>query len=381
MLKNLPLSVYIHLPWCVHKCPYCDFNSHEMKNSSFVSDKKNYLNAILQQINLIETDKRKIISIFFGGGTPSLFLPEEIEIILSAIKKKFNLNTNCEITLEANPGTIDLPFFDGYHAIGINRISLGIQSFNNKHLKVLGRIHSANDALTAAKYATKIFKNVNLDLMFSLPGQTLTDLKNDINKALSVSPHHISYYHLTIEPNTLFHKFPPKLPDHDLSAKYQDYIFNELSKHHFHHYETSAHGKKNKKSQHNLNYWQFGDYLGFGAGAHSKMTTKNSISRFSCFKNPNQYIIRAKEGDFYNEQKMITKNERVFEFMMNALRLNDGFEVKLFELRTGINFNEIKIEIDQALEKKLITFTNDIIKPTHLGRNYLNDLLQIFLRD
>ena len=381
MQKKPPLSIYIHLPWCVHKCPYCDFNSHEKNNNSFELDKENYLAAITKHIQLHESDEREIISIFFGGGTPSLFAPSEINQILLAIKNKYSLHANCEITLEANPGTIDLPYFAGYQGIGINRLSLGIQSFNDKHLKKLGRIHSAEDAFQIATHAKQIFPRVNLDLMFALPAQTMADLADDIGTALSISPEHLSYYHLTIEPNTLFHKFPPQLPDDDTSAEYQDYIFKKLSAHHYHHYETSAHTKVGGACLHNLNYWEFGDYLGFGAGAHSKITQHNSIKRFSCYKNPMQYIKHTHEKDFYIERKTVTRNELIFEFMMNVLRLNDGFKVPLFEARTGLLFTEIALEINQAQERGLISVTDDMIKPTALGQNYLNDLLQIFLRD
>jgi len=381
VLRPPPLSVYIHLPWCVHKCPYCDFNSHEKNQATFQIDKKNYLNTIIKQINLADIDERKIHSIFFGGGTPSLFDPDEINQILIAIKKKYSLNPSCEVTLEANPGTIDLPYFGGYQQIGINRLSLGIQSFNNKHLKKLGRIHSADDAYIVAERANQIFHRVNLDLMFALPDQTLNDLENDIETALKLSPQHISYYHLTIEPNTLFHRFPPKLPDDDLSAEFQEHIFKKLSMHHYEHYETSAHTKEGGACLHNLNYWQFGDYLGFGAGAHSKITKNDEIKRLSCYKNPQQYISQANNENFYIEQKTITQNDSIFEFMLNALRLNEGFQINLFESRTGINFNNIAPEVNEALERGLIILTDDIIKPTNLGQNYLNDLLQIFLRE
>ena len=296
-LDNKPLSIYVHIPWCIHKCPYCYFNSHELRNSSIEDQEKIYTDALLSQIAISnDYSRRTIHSIFFGGGTPSLFSPDSINRIILAISHKFKLMNDCEITLEANPGTMDKSYFEGYKQVGVNRVSLGIQSFNNGHLKILERIHDKEQAFEAAQWARKLFSNINLDLMFALPNQTQTDLLEDINTALAIKPDHISYYHLTIEPNTIFHKFPPSLPSEDDSADMGDIIIQTLAEHNFHHYETSAFAKEFKHCRHNMNYWEFGDYLGFGAGAHSKITLEdNHQKRFSCYKNPSQYIDSIKK--------------------------------------------------------------------------------------
>ena len=380
---NEHISVYVHIPWCVHKCPYCDFNSHGLKNKSIAEHEGAYTKALINQIISTQTKSNKIVhSIFFGGGTPSLFSPNSIEKILQSISDKFTIKEDCEITLEANPGTIDQAFFNGYKQVGINRISLGIQSFNDKHLKYLERIHDKRQALLAAEQARNIFSNINLDLMFALPSQTNNELKEDINSALSIEPDHISYYQLTIEPNTAFYKFPPSQPNEDDSADMADTVANILSNFNYKHYETSAYAKENKECRHNLNYWSFGDYLGIGAGAHSKITSDNGQQqRYSCFKNPTQYIDGAHKNNFFIENKKITMNAIIFEFMLNALRLNQGFPKDLFELRTKLKIESIRDELSRAIDKKFIIETDDMIKPTQLGRNFLNDLLQIFMRD
>ena len=382
-LDNKPLSIYVHIPWCIHKCPYCDFNSHELRNSSIEDQEKIYTDALLSQIAISnDYSRRTIHSIFFGGGTPSLFSPDSINRIILAISHQFKLMNDCEITLEANPGTMDKSYFEGYKQVGVNRVSLGIQSFNNGHLKILERIHDKEQAFEAAQWARKLFSNINLDLMFALPNQTQTDLLEDINTALAIKPDHISYYHLTIEPNTIFHKFPPSLPSEDDSADMGDIIIQTLAEPNFHHYETSAFAKEFNHCRHNMNYWEFGDYLGFGAGAHSKITLEdNHQKRFSCYKNPSQYIDSIKKNSPFIEEKLLTQNELIFEFMMNALRLNQGFKKKLFSSNTGISLDQIKKELDEAKDKKLLVETSDMIKPTILGQQFLNELLQIFMRD
>jgi oxygen-independent coproporphyrinogen-3 oxidase len=373
----------VHIPWCVHKCPYCDFNSHGLKNKSINEYEEIYTEAIINQVSTSQISSNSIIpSIFFGGGTPSLFSPSSIEKILLSISDKYALKKDCEITLEANPGTIDQRFFKGYKKVGINRVSLGIQSFNDKHLKSLERIHSSKQAFSAALEARAIFDNINLDLMYALPNQTIAELYKDVNQALSIEPEHISYYHLTIEPNTLFHKFPPNQPNDDVSADMGDLITHKLENFNYQHYETSAYAKKNKECKHNLNYWRFGDYLGIGAGAHSKITSNNEQQhRFICFKSPSQYMNGAKDNNFFIESKKINNNEVAFEFMMNALRLNQGFTKRLFEEKTKLNIEEIRYELSKAKDKKFIIETDDMIIPTQLGRNFLNELLQIFMRD
>ena len=377
-----PLSVYIHIPWCIHKCPYCDFNSHEFKDQNIKNNEEAYTHALLKQIeNYNIESNRPIHSIFFGGGTPSLFSPKAFDTLIKKLENTFGLDKDCEITIEANPGTFDKEHFYGYRDVGINRMSLGIQSFNHTHLKKLERIHSPKEAASAANLAVKIFDKVNIDLMFALPNQSLSDVKEDITKALEIGTSHISYYHLTIEPNTFFYKFPPQLPDEEKSAEIFDLISNELNSAKFEHYETSAYAKKNSQCLHNLNYWNFGDYLGIGAGAHSKLSCEGKISRKSCFKNPRDYIKNTNNHKFYDDEKLLSENDLIFEFMMNALRLNKGFNQSLFEQRTNLPISIIDKELSLAKDKKLIIQKNGRIKPTDLGQSFLNELLQIFLKD
>ena len=377
-----PLSIYIHIPWCIHKCPYCDFNSHEFKDQNIRNNEEVYTHALLKQIENYNIEpNRPIHSIFFGGGTPSLFSPKAFDTLIKKLENTFGLDKNCEITIEANPGTFDKEHFYGYRDVGINRMSLGIQSFNQTHLKKLERIHSPKEAASAANLAVKIFDKVNIDLMFALPNQSLSDVKEDITKALEIGTSHISYYHLTIEPNTFFYKFPPQLPDEEKSAEIFDLISNELNFAKFEHYETSAYAKKNNQCLHNLNYWNFGDYLGIGAGAHSKLSCDGKISRKSCFKNPRDYIKNANNQEFYDDEKLLSENDLIFEFMMNALRLNKGFNQSLFEQRTNLPISIIDKELSIAKDKKLMVQKNGRIKPTDLGQNFLNELLQIFLKD
>ena len=381
-MQQPPLSVYIHIPWCIHKCPYCDFNSHEFKDQNIKNNEEAYTYALLKQIENYNIEpNRPIHSIFFGGGTPSLFSPKAFDTLIKKLENTFGLDKNCEITIEANPGTFDKEHFYGYRDVGINRMSLGIQSFNQTHLKKLERIHSPKEAASAANLAVKIFDKVNIDLMFALPNQSLSDVKEDITKALEIGTSHISYYHLTIEPNTFFYKFPPQLPDEEKSAEIFDLISNELNFAKFEHYETSAYAKKNNQCLHNLNYWNFGDYLGIGAGAHSKLSSERKISRKSCFKNPRDYIKNANNHEFYDDEKLLSENDLIFEFMMNALRLNKGFNQSLFEQRTNLPISIIDKELSLAKDKKLLVQKNGRIKPTDLGQNFLNELLQIFLKD
>ena len=377
-----PLSVYIHIPWCIHKCPYCDFNSHEFKDQNIKNNEEAYTHALLKQIENYNIEpNRPIHSIFFGGGTPSLFSPKAFDTLIKKLENTFGLDKDCEITIEANPGTFDKEHFYGYRDVGINRMSLGIQSFNHTHLKKLERIHSPKEAASAANLAVKIFDKVNIDLMFALPNQSIRDVKEDITKALEIGTSHISYYHLTIEPNTFFYKFPPQLPDEEKSAEIFDLISNELNSAKFEHYETSAYAKKNSQCLHNLNYWNFGDYLGIGAGAHSKLSCEGKISRKSCFKNPRDYIKNTNNHKFYDDEKLLSENDLIFEFMMNALRLNKGFNQSLFEQRTNLPISIIDKELSLAKDKKLIIQKNGRIKPTDLGQSFLNELLQIFLKD
>jgi oxygen-independent coproporphyrinogen-3 oxidase len=378
-----PLSLYIHIPWCVKKCPYCDFNSHEHKEAQNFTDLESmYVDALIKdlEISLPKIWGRKIHSIFFGGGTPSLFSGKAIQKILSQVRALTPILYDAEITLEANPGTIDTNHFEGYKDAGVTRVSLGIQSFNNTHLKALGRIHDSSEAKKGIEIAMRHFDEVNLDLMYALPQQTLDEAIDDAKTATSFNTQHLSFYHLTIEPNTFFFKHPPKLPLDDESAVMQETIEDILSQHGYEHYETSAFAKPKSQCQHNLNYWQFGDYLGIGAGAHSKLTFHDKMIRESRYKNPKQYMEHIKMQSMIESETIIHENDLVFEFMMNHLRLIDGFSIQSFEAKTGLNFSSINKELKTAIDKKLIAMDHEMIKPTLLGQRFLNDLLSIFLK-
>jgi oxygen-independent coproporphyrinogen-3 oxidase len=378
-----PLSLYIHIPWCVKKCPYCDFNSHEHKEAQNFTDLESmYVDALIKDLefSLPKIWGRKIHSIFFGGGTPSLFSGKAIQKILSQVRALTPILYDAEITLEANPGTIDTNHFEGYKDAGVTRVSLGIQSFNNTHLKALGRIHDSSEAKKGVEIAMRHFDEVNLDLMYALPQQTLGEAIDDAKTATSFNTQHLSFYHLTIEPNTFFFKHPPKLPLDDESAIMQETIEDILSQHGYEHYETSAFAKPKSQCQHNLNYWQFGDYLGIGAGAHSKLTFHDKMIRESRYKNPKQYMEYIKTQNMIESETIIHENDLAFEFMMNHLRLIDGFSIQSFEEKTGLNISSINKELKSAIDKKLITLDHEMIKPTLLGQRFLNDLLSIFLK-
>lgn len=373
-----PLSLYIHIPWCIKKCPYCDFNSHESRTDI---PEKRYIAALIADLeqSVPRVYGRKIRSVFFGGGTPSLFSAESIDEILSAVRMLTPLEYGAEITLEANPGTVETSRFAGYKQAGINRISLGIQSFNADYLKALGRIHDDKQAITAAELALNTFERVNLDVMYALPNQTLEHALNDTRQAIALNPDHLSFYHLTLEPNTPFHRTPPSLPDDDLSADMQEQIEALLNEHGYEHYETSAFCKPNSHARHNLNYWQFGDYLGIGAGAHSKLSYHDKITRETRHKHPKAFMENAEAGNAVDNSWLIPQADLGFEFMMNALRLTGGFETKLFQERTGKSIQSINLGVKTALEKELIQQDLQRITPTLLGQRYLNDLLALFL--
>ena len=373
-----PLSLYIHIPWCVRKCPYCDFNSHEARHEI---PEKAYVAALLVDLeqSVPRIWGRKIRSVFFGGGTPSLFSPDAIDAILSGVRALTPLEYDAEITLEANPGTVDADHFHGYQEAGINRLSLGIQSFDDRYLKSLGRIHDAGQAIQAAELALKTFGAVNLDVMYALPKQSLEDALADAEQALKLSPSHLSFYHLTLEPNTPFHRTPPSLPDDDTSAVMQERIEELLTQQGYEHYETSAFARKGYRCRHNLNYWQFGDYLGIGAGAHSKLSFTDRITRESRYKHPKRYLEQINSGQAVEREWTIAKDELGFEFMMNALRLTEGFDIELFELRTGLRFDGLNGQMAQALQAGLIEREGLFVKPTLRGQRFLNELLQLFL--
>ena len=374
-----PLSLYIHIPWCVRKCPYCDFNSHEARTEV---PETAYVDALMRdlEMSLPLIWGRKVYSVFIGGGTPSLFSAQAIEKILSSVRMLLPLDINAEITLEANPGTVEAEKFKGFRAAGVNRLSLGIQSFNEAHLKALGRIHNADEAHHAVEIAQSHFDNINLDLMYALPQQTLEEARQDVITAMKYKPQHLSCYHLTLEPNTLFHRYPPALPDDDASSDMQQSIEALLSEQGYHHYETSAFAQPHKKSRHNVNYWQFGDYLGIGAGAHSKISSHNAVLRQARYKQPQTYLDQLAQGVSVQTEQTLSRDDLCFEFMMNALRLNDGFATTLFTERTSLPLLIVRKELEVAEQRGLLSRDLQHIAPTETGRKFLNDLLQIFLR-
>ena len=377
-----PLSLYIHIPWCVRKCPYCDFNSHEAPGAA---PERRYVDALISDLDhaLPKIWGRRVYSIFFGGGTPSLFSAAAIDEILAAVRARVTLDVEAEITLEANPGTFEIEKFRGFRDAGVNRLSIGIQSFNERHLLALGRIHSGVEARRAIEIAQANFDNINLDIMFALPGgdnrQTIEECAHDIDTALSFDVNHLSIYHLTLEPNTLFHRFPPKLPDDETAADMQEMIAQKLRHAGFAHYETSAYAKPGSECRHNLNYWRFGDYLGIGAGAHGKISFADRITRETRYKQPNAFMENAVVGTAIQEEKNIPRAELPFEFMLNALRLSNGFAASLFSERTGLPITAISRQLDLAEARGLIARDIKHIQPTDKGQLFLNDLLEIFL--
>ncbi len=373
-----PLSLYIHFPWCVRKCPYCDFNSHEVKTSF---DEQRYLDALRADLEaaLPLIWGRKIYTVFIGGGTPSLMSAAGLDRLMSDIRTLLPIDIDAEVTMEANPGTFEVEKFRSFRASGINRLSIGIQSFNSRHLTALGRIHDGNDALRAIDIAQKYFENFNLDLMFALPGQTFKEAQRDIETAIKLAPPHLSLYHLTLEPNTYFAKYPPAIPDDDLSAEMQDEIQNQMLLSGYGNYEVSAYAKPGMEGRHNLNYWNFGDYLGIGAGAHSKISFPHRIIRQARYKQPKEYMDESLRGAAVQESNEIPRKELGFEFMLNTLRLNQGFATNLFNERTGLLLNALESPLLIAEEKGLILRDHQFIRPTSLGRRFLNDLQQLFL--
>lgn len=373
-----PLSLYIHLPWCVRKCPYCDFNSHALRGQL---PEENYINALLadSKEDLKFVSNRKLSSIFFGGGTPSLFSGNAIKHLLSEIKTLIPCDEDCEITLEANPGTVERQHFNEYYEAGVNRLSLGVQSFQNTQLKKLGRIHQREEALKAVDILKAAgFKNFNIDLMFGLPNQTVEESLTDLNTALACEPTHISWYQLTLEPNTLFHINPPELPDEETIWAIQEAGQALLAKHNYLQYEISAYAKAGKMCQHNLNYWKYGDYLGIGAGAHGKITTAENIVRLNKVKHPKDYLNPDKA--FIAEQSLVKVEDRSFEFMLNALRLNQGLSFELFEQRTGLAIETLADTLALAQREGFITVDQGILYKTKLGQEFLNDLQALFLK-
>ncbi|KAF1045974.1 MAG: Oxygen-independent coproporphyrinogen-III oxidase-like protein YqeR [Herbaspirillum frisingense] len=375
-----PLSLYVHFPWCVRKCPYCDFNSHEVKGSF---PEQEYLDALRTDLEMALPLiwGRKIYTIFIGGGTPSLLSAAGLDRLLSDLRTLLPFDGDIEITMEANPGTFEAEKFRSYRESGINRLSIGIQSFNARHLQALGRIHDGDQALKAVEIAHANFDNFNLDLMYALPQQTLAEARADIETAIAFAPPHLSLYHLTLEPNTLFAKYPPPVPDDDTSADMQDLIAELTSAGGYANYEVSAYAQAKRRAKHNLNYWQFGDYLGIGAGAHSKLSFPHRIVRQMRYKHPQTYLEQARAGTPVQEEAEIGRDALGFEFMLNALRLTEGFPPNLFAERTGMGLNQIEKQLNLAEQKGMLYRDHALIRPTDLGRRFLNDLQEIFLLD
>ena len=376
-----PLALYVHFPWCVRKCPYCDFNSHEWKGERFPED--DYLDALRADLEqaLPLVWGRQVHTIFIGGGTPSLLSAKGLDRLLSDVRALLPLDADAEITMEANPGTFETEKFAQFRASGVNRLSVGIQSFNEAHLKALGRIHDMHDARRAVEIAARHFDNFNLDLMFALPGQTLDECRADIETALSFAPPHLSLYHLTLEPNTMFAKFPPALPDDDASADMQEWIHERTAQAGYGRYEVSAYAQPNRQCKHNLNYWRFGDYLGIGAGAHTKLSFAHRIVRQARYKHPATFIEQARAGAPIQEEHEVTAHDLPFEFMLNALRLVEGFPVHRFIERTGLPMTSIEPALQEAERRGLIERTHEKIAPTQLGQRFLNDLQALFLSE
>ena len=373
-----PLSLYIHVPWCVRKCPYCDFNSHEARGEL---PEEAYVAALLAdlEMTLPQVWGRPVLTVFIGGGTPSLLSVAALDALLSGVRARLPLAADAEITLEANPGTVEAEKFAGFRAAGVNRLSLGIQSLNDRHLTALGRIHDADEARRAADLALSTFENVTLDLMYGLPEQTVAEAEADLAAAIALGSQHLSAYHLTIEPNTWFHRYPPTVPDDDAAAAMQEAVEAQLAAAGFEHYETSAFARQGQRSRHNLNYWMFGDYLGIGAGAHAKLSFKNNILRESRTRQPKAYLERAGSDAVFSERRDVTVAELPGEFMMNALRLNDGFDLDLFRARTGLDLTCILPLLDAAESRGLLLRDHRRAVPTALGRRFLNDLIGMFI--
>ncbi|OBS08368.1 radical SAM family heme chaperone HemW [Acidihalobacter prosperus] len=379
--EPIPLSLYVHLPWCVRKCPYCDFNSHAAKGDLPETE---YVAALLADLEaeLPRVWGRRIESVFIGGGTPSLFSAAALGDLLDGLRARLPLRPDVEITLEANPGTFEQARFADYRGLGINRLSIGVQSFDDDALRRLGRIHGADEARRAAEIAHAAgFEDFNLDLMFGLPGQDLAAARRDIDAALALAPTHLSYYQLTLEPNTLFHHDPPALPDEDLIAAMQQAAQTRLAEAGFAQYEVSAYARPGMRCRHNLNYWRFGDYLGIGAGAHGKLTdpASGSVERHWKLRQPAQYMAAARAGDAAGGRDTVAPAELPFEFMLNALRLREGFDLALFEARTGLPRNCIEDTLNEALGRTLVEREGERVRPSALGWNFLNDLTALFL--
>ncbi|QET00979.1 oxygen-independent coproporphyrinogen III oxidase-like protein [Cupriavidus pauculus] len=376
-----PLSLYVHIPWCVRKCPYCDFNSHAAPGGTHEIPEAMYLDALRADLeqSLPLVWGRPVHTVFIGGGTPSLLSAAGMDRLLSDIRALLPLDADAEITMEANPGTFEAERFASFRASGINRLSIGIQSFSDRHLQALGRIHGEREARAAIEIALRHFDNVNLDLMYALPQQTLDECLHDLESALGYGTTHLSMYHLTLEPNTLFAKYPPALPDEDIAYEMQDLIEARTAQAGFRHYETSAYAQPHREARHNLNYWRFGDYLGIGAGAHGKLSFPHRVLRQMRYKHPATYMEKALAGEAVQESRDVDAKELPFEFMLNALRLTDGVPASSFHDCTGLPLHAISKQLAAAEKKGLLEADLTTIRPTELGRRFLNDLQEMFL--
>jgi oxygen-independent coproporphyrinogen-3 oxidase len=373
-----PLSLYVHLPWCLKKCPYCDFNSHESKGAA---PEARYLDALRADLEaaLALVWGRPVISVFIGGGTPSLFSPEGIERLLADIRARLPLVPGCEITLEANPGTFERERFRAFRAAGVTRLSIGVQSFQDDCLRAIGRVHDAAQARAAVEEAAAAFDSFNIDLMYALPGQTLARLQVDLEAALAFAPPHLSIYHLTLEPNTFFATHPPPLPDEDLASEMLDLIVSSCAGAGLQRYEVSAFARDGHRCRHNLNYWQFGDYLGIGAGAHGKLSFPHRVLRQQRWREPAHYMERALAGEALSQDQEVARAELPFEFMLNALRLREGVPRALFGERTGMPASAIDMAVLKAQQRGLLQADLQMLRPTALGFDFLSELQAMFL--
>ncbi|MDO8386363.1 MAG: radical SAM family heme chaperone HemW [Polaromonas sp.] len=373
-----PLSLYVHLPWCLKKCPYCDFNSHQSPGEL---PEQRYIDALIADLeaSLPLVWGRTVHSIFIGGGTPSLFSPQSIDRLIGDIRARLRLEPDCEITLEANPGTFEKDRFKAFRSAGVTRLSIGVQSFDDRHLQALGRVHDRAQAIAAVEEAAQAFDTFNLDIMYALPGQTLAGLERDMRQALVFAPPHISIYHLTVEPNTFFAKHPPVLPEDDDAYAMLDRITEMTAAAGMDRYEVSAYARPGHRCAHNLNYWQFGDYLGIGAGAHSKLSFAHRVVRQVRFRDPALYMNKALAGTPAAQDSEVARADLPFEFMLNALRLREGFTLQDFTEKTGLPLTAIQVGLEEAERKGLITRDFVQVKPTERGFDFLNDLQLLFL--
>jgi putative oxygen-independent coproporphyrinogen III oxidase len=389
-----PLSLYVHLPWCLRKCPYCDFNSHEPNavltagaagaGHLSAQTEARYLDALRADLEsaLPQIWGRRVHTVFIGGGTPSLFSPDSIDRLLSDIRARLPLEADAEITLEANPGTFETDRFKAFRQAGVNRLSIGVQSFDDSKLQALGRVHNRAQAIAAVEEAQQHFETFNLDLMYALPSQSASDLETDIQQALAFEPPHLSLYHLTLEPNTRFATQPPKgLPDEDTAFDMLDHLIERTAAAGLQRYEVSAYARPDHQCAHNLNYWQFGDYLGIGAGAHSKISFPDRIVRQVRWREPAAYMDKAVQGLACSNEQDVPLKSRAFEFMMNALRLKDGFELLRFAERTGLTLASIQQPLAEAEAKGLLQRDLARAWPTDKGFDFLSDLQALFLQD